>query len=98
VSIISNENYICIFWKIKDLSIFDLIFSVLTFEFYPVLFLINTMYMLTWAWMKDHHLQLNLAKTELFVLPAKPTLQHDHPARFINNYPIKFSQKSWGNF
>ncbi len=98
VSIISNENDICIFWKIKDFSIFDLIFSVLTCEFYPALFLINTMYMLTWAWMKDHHLQLNLAKTELFVLLAKPTLQHDHPARFINNYPIKFSQKSWGNF
>ncbi len=29
------------------------------------------------AWMKEHHLQLNLAKTELLVLPATPTLQHD---------------------
>ncbi len=29
------------------------------------------------AWMKEHHLQLNLAKTELFVFPATPTLQHD---------------------
>ncbi len=29
------------------------------------------------AWMKEHHLQLNLAKTELFVVPATPTLQHD---------------------
>ncbi len=29
------------------------------------------------AWMKEHHLQLNLAKTELIVLPATPTLQHD---------------------
>ncbi len=28
------------------------------------------------AWMKEHHLQLNLAKTELLV-PATPTLQHD---------------------
>ncbi len=28
------------------------------------------------AWMK-HHLQLNLAKTELLVFPATPTLQHD---------------------
>ncbi len=28
------------------------------------------------AWMKKHHLQLNLAKTELLVLPATPTL-HD---------------------
>ncbi len=29
------------------------------------------------AWMKEHHLQLNLAKTELIVFPATPTLQHD---------------------
>ncbi len=29
------------------------------------------------AWMKEHHVQLNLAKTELLVLPATPTLQHD---------------------
>ncbi len=29
------------------------------------------------AWMKEHHLQLNLAKTELLVLPATPTLQQD---------------------
>ncbi len=29
------------------------------------------------AWMKKHHLQLNLAKTELLVLPATQTLQHD---------------------
>ncbi len=27
--------------------------------------------------MKEHHLQLNLAKTELIVFPATPTLQHD---------------------
>ncbi len=27
--------------------------------------------------MKKYHLQLNLAKTELFVFPATPTLQHD---------------------
>ncbi len=27
--------------------------------------------------MKEHHLQLNLAKTELLVFPATPTLQHD---------------------
>ncbi len=27
--------------------------------------------------MTEHHLQLNLAKTELLVLPATPTLQHD---------------------
>ncbi len=29
------------------------------------------------AWMKEHHLQFNLAKTELLVFPATPTLQHD---------------------
>ncbi len=29
------------------------------------------------AWMKEHHLQLNLAKTELLVFPATPTLQHN---------------------
>ncbi len=29
------------------------------------------------AWMKEHHLLLNLAKTELLVFPATPTLQHD---------------------
>ncbi|XP_057198034.1 uncharacterized protein LOC130559143 [Triplophysa rosa] len=28
-------------------------------------------------WMKDHHLQLNLAKTELLVIPADPKTQHD---------------------
>ncbi len=29
------------------------------------------------AWMKEHNLQLNLAKTELLVIPATPSLQHD---------------------
>ncbi len=29
------------------------------------------------AWMKEHHLQFNLAKTKLLVFPATPTLQHD---------------------
>ncbi len=29
------------------------------------------------ACMKEHHLQLNLAKTELLVFPATPILQHD---------------------
>ncbi len=29
------------------------------------------------VWMKEQHLQLNLAKTELLVFPATPTLQHD---------------------
>ncbi len=34
------------------------------------------------AWMKEHHLQLNLAKTELLVFPATPTLQHDFTIQF----------------
>ncbi len=29
------------------------------------------------TWMKEHHLQLNLAKTELLAFPATPALQHD---------------------
>jgi len=29
------------------------------------------------GWMKDHHLQLNLAKTELLVIPANPPLHHN---------------------
>ncbi len=29
------------------------------------------------AWMIEHHLQLSLAKTELLVFPATPTIQHD---------------------
>ncbi len=49
------------------------------------------------TWMKEHHLQLNLAKTELLVFPATPTLQHDFTIQFINNYPINFNQKSWCN-
>ena len=28
-------------------------------------------------WMKAHHLQLNLSKTELLVFPAKPTIHHN---------------------
>ncbi|KAG1934005.1 immunoglobulin omega chain [Pimephales promelas] len=47
------------------------------------------------AWMKEHHLHLNLAKTELLILPAYPSLQHDFtiqlnsssitPSRSIHN-------------
>ncbi len=48
------------------------------------------------AWMKEHHLQLKLAKTELIVFPVTPTLLHDSVG-FINNYPISFGQKSWCN-
>ncbi len=29
------------------------------------------------GWMKDHHLQLNLAKTELLVVPANPSFHHN---------------------
>uniref|UniRef100_A0A3B1JXL6 Reverse transcriptase domain-containing protein n=1 Tax=Astyanax mexicanus TaxID=7994 RepID=A0A3B1JXL6_ASTMX len=29
------------------------------------------------AWMNEHHLQLNLSKTELLVIPAKPSIQHN---------------------
>ncbi|XP_067097452.1 uncharacterized protein, partial [Osmerus mordax] len=29
------------------------------------------------AWMTEHHLQLNLAKTELLIIPAKPSIFHD---------------------
>uniref|UniRef100_A0A3B1K4M6 Reverse transcriptase domain-containing protein n=1 Tax=Astyanax mexicanus TaxID=7994 RepID=A0A3B1K4M6_ASTMX len=29
------------------------------------------------SWMKEHHLQLNLSKTELLVIPAKPSFQHN---------------------
>ncbi len=52
------------------------------------------------AWMKEHHLELNLAKTELLVFPATLTLQHDFTIQ-LSSYtitPIKFSQKYWCNF
>ncbi len=29
------------------------------------------------SWMKDHHLQLNLAKTELLVVSANPSFHHN---------------------
>ena len=29
------------------------------------------------AWMTKHHLQLSLAKTELLIIPAKPSISHD---------------------
>ncbi len=51
------------------------------------------------AWMKEHHLQLNLAKTELLVVPATPTLQHDFSIQLGTSIitPINFGQKSWCN-
>ncbi len=53
------------------------------------------------AWMKEHHLQLNLAKVNwASCLPcnSNSTAWFHHPVRFFYNYPIKFSQKSGCNF
>ncbi len=49
------------------------------------------------AWMKEHHLQLNQAKTELIVFPATPNLQHDFTIKLGSSImtPISFGQKSW---
>ncbi len=51
------------------------------------------------ARMKDHQLQLNLAKTELIVFPATPSLQQTFTIRLglSTITPIKFRQKSWSN-
>jgi len=53
--------------------------------------------------MKEHHRQLNLAKTELLVLPAKPSLQHDFtiqldsssstPSRSVRNLGVNFDDQ-----
>ncbi len=40
-------------------------------------------------WMKDHHLQLNLAKTELLVISANPSSQFHHAVRHINHNSFK---------
>ncbi len=55
------------------------------------------------AWMKEHHLQLNLAKTELLVFPATPTLQHDFtiqlgsstitPSTLVRNIGVVFDDQ-----
>ncbi len=52
--------------------------------------------------MKEHHLQLNLAKTELLVFPATPTLQHAltiqigsstiTPSASVRNLGVTFDQ------
>ncbi len=54
------------------------------------------------AWIKEHRLQLNLAKTELLVFPATPTLQHDFtiqlgsskitPSNFVRNWQLTFKE------
>ncbi len=41
--------------------------------------------------MKEHHLQLNLAKTELLVFPATPTLQHDFTIQLCSSTIIPSS-------
>ncbi len=49
------------------------------------------------AWMKEHHLQFNLAKTELPPCHSDSTAWLHDSVRLINNYPINFGQKSWCN-
>ncbi len=44
------------------------------------------------SWMKDHHLQFNLAKTELLVVSANPSFHHNS-VRLINHNSFKNSQK-----
>jgi len=55
------------------------------------------------AWMKGHHLQLKLAKTELLVLSANPSLQHNFtiqldsssitPSRSVRNLGVTFDDR-----
>ncbi len=49
------------------------------------------------AWIKEHHLQLNLAKTELLVFPATPNLQHDFTIhnQVRSEILVSFSMTSW---
>ncbi len=47
------------------------------------------------CWMKDHHLQLNLAKTELLVVSANPSLHHNFTFQFIYHNFFKNCQKPW---
>lgn len=49
------------------------------------------------AWMKVHHLQLKLAKTELLFFPANPTVQHNFTIKLESSAYSKFNQKSLGN-
>ncbi len=53
------------------------------------------------AWIKEHHLQLNLAETEDWApflhCHSDSTAWLLDSIRHINNYPIKFGQKSWCN-
>jgi len=55
------------------------------------------------AWMKEHHLQLDLAKTELLILPAYPSLEHDFtiqqdsssitPSRSVRNLGVTLDDR-----
>ncbi len=49
------------------------------------------------CWMKDHHLQLNLAKTELFVVSANPSLHHNFTIQLGSSTitPSKTNLVSW---
>ncbi len=38
------------------------------------------------CWMKDHHLQLKLAKTELIVVPSNPSFHHNFTIQFHNSF------------
>ncbi len=51
------------------------------------------------AWMKEHHLHLNLANTELLIFPASPSVQHQFTIQLGSStiIPITFGQKSWGD-
>ncbi len=62
----------------------------------------------TYLWLPGGHLDMN-ERTSPTAQPGKDwapclpchsssTTWFYHPDRFIKNYPIKFSQKSWGNF
>jgi len=41
------------------------------------------------TWMKNHHLQLNLAKTELLVFPAKQAIHHNIKIKSLSLVPSK---------
>ncbi len=49
------------------------------------------------CWMKDHHLHLNLAKTELLVVSANPSFHHNFTFRLGSSTitPSKTAKKPW---
>ncbi len=49
------------------------------------------------SWMMDHHLQLNLAKTELLVFSAKPITSPQllYTAGFVNHNSFQDCQEPW---